>query len=117
MFLLMSRLWKALKNAPSNTFLSRRFLSAIQVANFCLPGEAPRWLGGRFWLPCADGSPMFVAFPGPGLPSMEKITFLSVPSDHKTERLGNDGKRLAFVTKEDLSESAFQNPAAKILLL
>lgn len=60
---------------------------------------------------------MFVAFPGPGLPSMEKITFLSVPSDHKTERLGNDGKRLAFVTKEDLSESAFQNPAAKILLL
>lgn len=68
--------WKALENAPSNTFLSRRLLSGIQVADFAAQPRAklPAGWGVKvwLWLCCAKGSPLFMAFPDPGLPSIEK---------------------------------------------
>lgn len=47
LFLCTYRAWKALRSGPSNTFLSRRLLSGIQVAaGFCspAPGKAPHCL-------------------------------------------------------------------------
>lgn len=82
-----------------------------------LHGRAPRWPGDTgLWLPLQMGALCAQAFWIPVVLQW-KNNFLECASRPWTERLGNDGKRLAFVTKEDLSGSAFQNPAAKILLL
>lgn len=95
-FLFMYRVWKALTNAPSNTFLSRWFLSGIEVADFAALPQAklpPGWGGYSSalavlcqWEPLVHGlSRSWSSF-------NRRITFLSVPADHKLkgwEMMGN----------------------------
>lgn len=65
---------KALK-CPLNTSLSRRLLSGVQVAaSAALPPAKLPLAAGKvgLWQSCTNGSPLFMASPHPGFPSIDK---------------------------------------------
>ena len=79
--------WKAFRNAPSNTFLSRRFLSGVEVADFIALPQAKLPAGCRvevsaLAVPC-QWEPLVPGLSGSWSSFNRKITFLNVPADCK----------------------------------